>query len=157
MPPRISDSSKKDTGSSGTADNPFRPPASLNESFTGFVCSIPVGAGESQMLVIKSSIWTGIRSYCIGPTGIKSAIRRGPGEFEIGTDQKHHINIEVDAVARVNIYVDGHLVRKNVLAQTRRNAIMLACLLAVIGIVTAFLFAYLKIDRTIDDWIESRL
>ena len=73
-------------------------------------------------------------------------VHRGACRFEVGQRERHEVEIQVDRTARVNAFVDGELVKKDLFP--RKRAVIIAVVL--VFSVLVFVLAY-----RLFDWIFS--
>jgi hypothetical protein len=100
-------------------ENPYKPPATINQGVGRAVRSFQVGVDEINTVFVEASFLTGLKTHSIDAAGISGPVYRGVCRFEVGETERHQVMIETDGMARVNAYVDGELVEANLFARLR--------------------------------------
>lgn len=143
------------------SQNPYEPPATINQSVGGSVRSFQVGVDEINTVFVRASFWTGIRTYSTDAAGTSGPVHRGPCQFEVGNRERHQVKIEVDDLGKANAYVDGRLVEENLFARLRTViffsvAVFVVLILLLVAVFLHFWIRY-EPDKIVDRWIESQM
>lgn len=138
--------------------NPYQPPVAVHKPIVGVIRSFQVGVREFSTVFVESSLWTGLRTYAVDAAGVTGPVHQGACRFEVGTQERHRVEIEIDGLARVNAYVDGELVEPNLLSGLRvhvffRVAVVMVLIAMIVGLVL-LLFGYYRIDKVIEQWFS---
>jgi hypothetical protein len=139
--------------------NPYQSPATVSRRALGVVRTFQVGVAEIHTVVVEASIWKGIRTHCTNAEDTAGPIHRGPCRLEVGSRERHQVQIEVDGQGRANAYVDGKLVEANLFADlhARIRAVVVSIVAVVLVLVCVFLYFWITYepDKVIDKWIEA--
>ncbi len=110
------------------SENPYLPPATDNDHFGSSRRSFQVGLDELSTVSVETSLWTGLKTYSTNDRGISTPVHRGACRFEVGERERHQVEIRVDGTGRVNAFVDGELIIKNLFPKMRLLILSLVAL-----------------------------
>jgi len=120
-------------------ENPYSPPATVHHR-AGVACrSFQVGREEINTVIVETSLWTGLSTHSTDAAGNSTPVQRGPRQFEVGERERHQVEIQVDRTARVNAFVDGELVERNLFPRVRAVIFAMIALFSVSIFVAVFL------------------
>jgi len=119
------------------ADNPYTPPMTGDERFGMARHTFYVGRDEIHAVCVETSIWTGLRTHTVDAAGNVTPAQRGTCRFQVGKQEHHQVEIQVDTAGRINALVDGEVVEHNMFPRVR---LFVFFMIAVLMLVVTVLF-----------------
>ena len=127
------------------SNNPYAPPA---EDVDGLVMRqrvIRVGHEEMHTVIVETSLARGLKTYTVDAAGKATPVRRGPCRIQVGEREEHQVEVELDAIHRVNVLVDGELVAGNLFPRMRATVFAIVAGFLLVTGVTLFLLTRLLV------------
>ncbi|WP_442510401.1 hypothetical protein SH528x_002019 [Novipirellula sp. SH528] len=101
------------------SNNPYEPPPLDVDWLVMRRRAIPVGREEIHTVIVQTSLSRGLKTHTVDAAGEATPIQRGPCCIQIGERERHQVEVELDAMHRVNVLVDGKLVEGDLFPRMR--------------------------------------
>ncbi|MEM7477522.1 MAG: hypothetical protein AAF483_21255 [Planctomycetota bacterium] len=115
-------------------ENPYQPVLDRSQRAGVDMRSFRFGSKKVFILVVESSIWSGVSTFFVDPKFGESPKKRGPCKLEFGNEERHQVEIRIDSLGRLDLVLNDCVIESDLFADKRKR------ILRWVGVLTILLF-----------------